>query len=377
VVVLLAAVAGFMVRRRLRQRYRQELGGTWRRKANLHEPLMATSNMQNQEDVGPEGSVELHHSGTNTGGSGVQVPPVPVDPADFEAVTGAPINVSAKKELAQEWNTAARMGVKARVVELPYSELEAVTQGFSELNNVGDGASCAVFRCYLFGIPVAVKQLKDTAVEWEAKQFASEMQLLSSVSHPNICRLLAFSVNGAQRCLVLDLCAGGALNSRLSCKASAGCAPHEPLTWQQRVHIAHGIACALEHLHGLTPQMIHRDLKVSARWYSALPCRFRTQYLLPVFCCFNCYPVVSQTPNVMLDDRNNAKVADFGTVREGVRKGSGRTKGAATHTWTAAAVGTHGYMPRTFALPHTGVPSPLSVVASSGVHHARARERKA
>jgi hypothetical protein len=50
----------------------------------------------------------------------------------------------------------------------------------------------------------------------------------------------------------------------------------------------------------------------------------------------------AQTPNVMLDDRNNAKIADFGTVREGVRKGPGGTKGAATHTRTAAAVGTQG-----------------------------------
>ena len=38
-------------------------------------------------------------------------------------------------------------------------------------------------------------------------------------------------------------------------------------------------------------------------------------------------------------------MADFGTVREGTRKGAGQTKGAATHTHTAAVVGTHGYMP--------------------------------
>jgi serine/threonine protein kinase len=47
--------------------------------------------------------------------------------------------------------------------------------------------------------------------------------------------------------------------------------------------------------------------------------------------------------NVLLDAQLNAKVADFGTVREGTRKGAGQTKGAATHTHTA--VGTHGYMP--------------------------------
>jgi hypothetical protein len=52
---------------------------------------------------------------------------------------------------------------------------------------------------------------------------------------------------------------GGALNDRLSCKAQVGTAPPPPLGWQQRVQIAQGILLALEFLHGLTPQMIHRQ----------------------------------------------------------------------------------------------------------------------
>jgi hypothetical protein len=50
---------------------------------------------------------------------------------------------------------------------------------------------------------------------------------------------------------------------------------------------------------------------------------------------------------VLLDDHGSgiiAKVADFGTVREGARKGPGGTKDAATHTLTGARVGTHGYV---------------------------------
>jgi pto-interacting protein 1 len=76
------------------------------------------------------------------------------------------------------------------------------------------------------------------------------------------------------------------------------------------VRIAIGIARALEYLHTLTPQMIHRDLK---------------------------------SANVLLDEADNAKVADFGTVREGVKKGG--EERTATHTFTGATVGTHGYMP--------------------------------
>ena len=74
------------------------------------------------------------------------------------------------------------------------------------------------------------------------------------MSHENICRLLAFSEDGPSRCLILELCTGGALDDRLACKAPSA----EPLVWQHRVHISLGVARALDHLHGLTPQMIHR-----------------------------------------------------------------------------------------------------------------------
>jgi serine/threonine protein kinase len=126
---------------------------------------------------------------------------------------------------------------------------------------------------------VAVKRLKDGAVAWEARQYASETALLSRVSHPNICGLLAISDDGPCKCLVLELCTGGALDRRLSCQASGAQPAPEPLPWQQRVRVAFGIASALSHLHSLP--MVHRDVK---------------------------------TANVLLDDRGSAKVADFGTV---------------------------------------------------------------
>jgi serine/threonine protein kinase len=259
----------------------------------------------------------------DTGGGGGCMQALSAEPADYDVTTGTPVNMTAKKEVVREWNKAACKGTKVQVVELRYDELVKATGDFDEFNQVGHGASCSVFTGRVFGITVAVKLLKDTAVEWEQKQFASEMEILSTASHPNICRLLAFSTDGPQRCLVLDLCVGGTLSARLACRPSSGRPPPIPLTWQRRVWIALGIARALEYLHGLTPQMIHRDLK---------------------------------TPNVLLDDRDNAKVADFGTVREGV------TKDAATHTITGAAVGTNGYMPMEY-INHGQVSTKLDVYA--------------
>ena len=228
-----------------------------RRKRGLVGEQRKAPLLQNQHH---SGDLELQHSGDvdTGGGGGAQGPGEPVEEAEYDEDTGAPINMAAKKEVAREWNSAALSGDRSRVVDLPYAELERATDSFSEFNNIGSGASCAVFRCFLFGVTVAVKQLKDASIEWEAKQFASEMKLLNSVSHQNICRLLAFSADGPHRCLALELCSVGALNERLACKAAAGRAPPAPLTWQERVHIAHGIVRALEYLHGLTPQMIHR-----------------------------------------------------------------------------------------------------------------------
>jgi hypothetical protein len=157
--------------------------------------------------------------------------------------------------------------------------------------------------------PPPLRRLKDGISDWEQKQFGAEMELvitrsicsvecsvrctvvfcvlhsgvsrairtgflvaalfgadsatgnhtfhlqLCRVSHVSICRLLAFSEDGPSRCLVLELCTGGALDTRLACKPPAPA----PLGWQTRVHIALGVARALDHLHGLTPQMIHRQ----------------------------------------------------------------------------------------------------------------------
>jgi serine/threonine protein kinase len=47
---------------------------------------------------------------------------------------------------------------------------------------------------------------------------------------------------------------------------------------------------------------------------------------------------------VLLDQNGNAKVADFGTVREGIEEG-GANSAMRTHASTAVIVGTHAYMP--------------------------------
>jgi serine/threonine protein kinase len=203
------------------------------------------------------------------------------DAAEFDMDTGAPSNLAARKLCMLQW----RAGEPDSVRELPHRDIAEATGGFGSTNRLAGGASCSVFQGTLYGMQVAVKQLHSDADEWNNAQFETEMQLLCTVTHEHICSLLAFSTDGPQRCLVLELCAGGSLETRLACTAvGQGAVAPNPLEWAQRLGIAVGIAQALVHLHSRRPQLLHRDLK---------------------------------TANVLLDGAGKAKVADFGTVREG------------------------------------------------------------
>jgi serine/threonine protein kinase len=227
----------------------------------------------------------------------------------FDEMTGAPLNLAAEHECAAQWQAGEKC-----VRDLPYSEVQAATGSFSKVNLLGGGSSCQVYSGNLFGLPVAVKHLSSEspagatepdAEGWANQQFAAEMNLLVSVSHRNICRLFAYSVDGPHHCVVLELCTGGALDRRILC---AGGSEHQPLPWWQRTHIAFGIAAALHHLHSRKPPMLHRDVK---------------------------------SANVLLDAKGTAKVADFGTVKEGTGKG----KDMKSHLTTQNKAGTRGYMP--------------------------------
>jgi serine/threonine protein kinase len=208
------------------------------------------------------------------------------------------------------------------MVNLNYDALGAATAEFSPSNVIGSGGSCDVFRGVVYGVPVAIKRLTASAGEEDEdgdsdKQFQTELGRLCSISHRHICRLLAVSTSGPHRCLILEFCSGGSLDRRLKGGGGGGGGgggdgdgvTAEPLGWLPRLRIAAGIAEALAHLHSLTPQVVHRDVK---------------------------------SANILLDDGDGAKLADFGTAREWV---GGVTSEIKTHTFVSQVAGTVPYMP--------------------------------
>ena len=96
--------------------------------------------------------------------------------------------------------------------QVSFSDLGKATQQFSRRMRIGEGGSCEVFCGVLQRVDVAVKVLKqdqdkltngnsvsDSTLSLEGKQFVAEMRLLQAVQHPNICRLLAVSMDGPHR----------------------------------------------------------------------------------------------------------------------------------------------------------------------------------
>jgi serine/threonine protein kinase len=233
-------------------------------------------------------------------------------------------------------------------LRVPYAVLAAATAGFDDACCIGGGGSCAVYKAMVYGTWVAVKALKlrsgdgsEEAARSEARQFAAEMALLTSVQHPNICRLLGVSTDGARRCLVLEHCPGGGLDKRLKHDRGLLASGYgASLGWGQRLQIAVGIARALAHLHSLKPAMIHRDVKTQ-------------NVLLAREHCGG-----SDTDGN--DWLANTKVADFGTVREDKREKVDSTLDTEvvgnfrTHGVTQNIVGTLPYMPIEYTFGQVG-----------------------
>nr|CAC03450.1 ser/thr specific protein kinase-like protein [Arabidopsis thaliana] len=165
--------------------------------------------------------------------------------------------------------------LKGTVSLIDYNILEEGTSGFKESNILGQGGFGCVYSATLENnISAAVKKL-DCANEDAAKEFKSEVEILSKLQHPNIISLLGYSTNDTARFIVYELMPNVSLESHLH-----GSSQGSAITWPMRMKIALDVTRGLEYLHEhCHPAIIHRDLKSS---------------------------------NILLDSNFNAKISDFG-----------------------------------------------------------------
>jgi len=123
---------------------------------------------------------------------------------------------------------------------------------FVLLDRLGAGGGAVVLRARdrQFSRPVAVKLLRSRDADLQ-RRFVQESEVLRSMDHPAIVRVLAHDRDGEDLYTVLELLAGPDLCELL---ARSG-----PLPWRQAVELGIQIAEALEAVH--RQGLVHRDVK--------------------------------------------------------------------------------------------------------------------
>ncbi|XP_068644830.1 L-type lectin-domain containing receptor kinase SIT2-like [Aristolochia californica] len=216
-------------------------------------------------------------------------------------------------EVLEEWER--QIGAH----RIPYKDLHKATKGFQEAKVIGVGGFGKVYKGILPSskIEVAVKKVSHDSEEG-MRQFLAEITSLGRLRSPNFVELLGYCRRKGELLLVYEFMNNGSLDKLLYDE------PSSTLNWSQRFQIIKQIASGLFYLHEKWAQAIlHRDIKPG---------------------------------NVLLDDKFNGKLGDFGLSRL-------YDHGSDPHT--TRLVGTVGYMAP--ELSRTGKATKASDVYAFGV----------
>ncbi|PRQ59284.1 putative protein kinase RLK-Pelle-WAK-LRK10L-1 family [Rosa chinensis] len=159
-------------------------------------------------------------------------------------------------------------------------EIKKATNSFSRDLLLGAGGYGEVYKGTLEdGTVVAVKIAKIGNTKG-TDQVLNEVRILCQVNHRSLVHLLGCCVELEQPIMVYEYIENGTLLEHFQARKGVG---RTPLSWTQRLQIAHDTAEGLAYLHfSAVPPIYHRDVKSS---------------------------------NILLDNKLNAKVADFGLSR--------------------------------------------------------------
>eukprot|EP01018_Ginkgo_biloba_P036601 Gb_13104 [translate_table: standard] len=194
--------------------------------------------------------------------------------------------------------------LNAEQIVFNLKSLVVATGNFYEENKLGEGGFGPVYKGRISdGREVAVKKLSVRSGQGK-REFMNEVKLVAKIQHRNLVKLLGCCAEGPERLLVYEYLPNKSLDTFLFHSER-----RRQLEWQERYNIILGIARGLLYLHEDSQlRIIHRDIKAN---------------------------------NILLDDKLNPKIADFGLARLSPED--------ETHVHTRVA-GTYGYMAPEYAM---------------------------
>ncbi|KAJ0239111.1 putative leucine-rich repeat receptor-like serine/threonine-protein kinase [Hirschfeldia incana] len=156
-----------------------------------------------------------------------------------------------------------------------YSEVVKITNNFERV--LGQGGFGKVYHGFLNEEQVAVKILSQSSTQGY-REFKAEVELLLRVHHKNLTALIGYCNETEEKmALIYEFMANGTLGDYLSGKKSY------VLSWEERLQISLDSAQGLEYLHnGCKPPIVQRDVKPA---------------------------------NILINEKLQAKIADFGLSR--------------------------------------------------------------
>ena len=180
------------------------------------------------------------------------------------------------------------------------SEWEIDEKLLTYSEKIAQGAFGVLYLGQYCGQAVAVKVLKTSKNENHEdvkREFQQELSTLRKVHHKNVIQLIGAITKGPLLCLVTEFMHGGSMLSFLHKNA--------PLKLSQIVKYSIGVALGLDYLHKIN--IVHRDVK---------------------------------TANLLMDENDVVKIADFGVARV-MSKDGAMTAETGTYRWMAPEVIAH------------------------------------
>lgn len=191
------------------------------------------------------------------------------------------------KQLSQEDICELEAGFNgasvSRLRRYKFEELQKYTDNFSKENRLGEGGFAIVYKGVIpeTGEKIAVKRFKEKRIgRKEMLDFLNEIDLISRAVHRNVLKLEGICIEKGERIMVNPYMSNGSVRDHLQNRVLSV----SPLSLEVRRSIAIGAAEGLSYLHtDCETRIIHRDIKAA---------------------------------NVLLNDRFEAVVADFGLAKE-------------------------------------------------------------